>query len=70
MLTSNPSDRASDGSDLISATNDREPFIAEMRSEPSNARSDNLKVRSTVLRTPMHITIPQLDCCGVSRTPT
>ncbi|KAI8546225.1 hypothetical protein RHMOL_Rhmol07G0100900 [Rhododendron molle] len=29
-----PSDCASDDSDLISATNNREPFIAEMRSEP------------------------------------
>ncbi|KAI8534115.1 hypothetical protein RHMOL_Rhmol10G0063300 [Rhododendron molle] len=30
------SDRVSDGWDLISATNDRKPFIAEMRSKPEN----------------------------------
>ncbi|KAI8569368.1 hypothetical protein RHMOL_Rhmol02G0273400 [Rhododendron molle] len=40
------SNRASDSSDLILTTNDREPFIAVMRSEPSDARSDGLKLRS------------------------
>ncbi|KAI8563087.1 hypothetical protein RHMOL_Rhmol03G0086100 [Rhododendron molle] len=50
-----PSDRASDCSDLISATNDRESFIVEMRSEPSN------DVCSTVLRTLLHNTIPKLN---------
>ncbi|KAI8528384.1 hypothetical protein RHMOL_Rhmol12G0144700 [Rhododendron molle] len=58
LRTFEPSDHTSDGSDPILATNDREPFIAEMRSEPLDARSDGLEVCSMVLRTPMHNTIP------------
>ncbi|KAI8560298.1 hypothetical protein RHMOL_Rhmol04G0244500 [Rhododendron molle] len=48
---SEPSDHASNGSNLISATNNQESFIAEIRFEPLNTRSDSSKVRSTVLRT-------------------
>ncbi|KAI8534194.1 hypothetical protein RHMOL_Rhmol10G0069900 [Rhododendron molle] len=38
LHTSKPSDSASDGSDLISTTNNREPFIVEMRFELSDAQ--------------------------------
>lgn len=48
------SSRASDSSDLILATYDRESFLIEIRSEPSNAQSDGSKVHSTVLRTAAH----------------
>ncbi|KAI8567704.1 hypothetical protein RHMOL_Rhmol02G0142400 [Rhododendron molle] len=46
LRTFNPSDRASDSSDLISAINGSRSLVAEMKS----------KVRSTVLRTPLHNT--------------
>lgn len=36
-------------------------FIVEMRSEPSNARSDGSEVHSMVLGTPLHIIIPQFS---------
>ncbi|KAI8549628.1 hypothetical protein RHMOL_Rhmol06G0039600 [Rhododendron molle] len=51
------SERASDGSDLILETNYQEPFIADMRSEPSDSRSDGSDVHSTVLRTPLQYSI-------------
>ncbi|KAI8570224.1 hypothetical protein RHMOL_Rhmol01G0017500 [Rhododendron molle] len=38
-----------------------ESFITEMRSESSNAQSNNSEVRNTVLRTPLHRTIPQFE---------
>lgn len=47
LCTSEPSDRASDGSDLILAINDRESFIAKMRFEPADARSNGLEMCST-----------------------
>ncbi|XP_058217517.1 EIN3-binding F-box protein 1-like [Rhododendron vialii] len=53
-----PLDRALDGSDFISAFNDQEPFITELRSEPSDARSDGSEVHNMVLHTPLHSTIP------------
>ncbi|KAI8571756.1 hypothetical protein RHMOL_Rhmol01G0143500 [Rhododendron molle] len=45
-------DAPSDGLNLISATNDQESFIVEMRFKPSDVRFDSSKVCSTVLRTP------------------
>ncbi|KAI8555590.1 hypothetical protein RHMOL_Rhmol05G0184500 [Rhododendron molle] len=51
LRTFEPSDHASDGLDLISTTNDRESFIAKMRSEPSDANDS--KVRSA-----LHCTAP------------
>lgn len=50
--------RTFDCSDFISVTNDRESFIIEMRSEPLNARSDDLDMHSTLLRTPLHSSVP------------
>ncbi|KAI8531020.1 hypothetical protein RHMOL_Rhmol11G0105300 [Rhododendron molle] len=60
LRISEPSDHASDGLDLISVTNDREPFITEMRSKPSDTRSNGSEVRNTVLHIPLHSTVPQL----------
>ncbi|KAI8549772.1 hypothetical protein RHMOL_Rhmol06G0051300 [Rhododendron molle] len=54
LRTFEPSDCAFDGSDLISTINDRESFIAEMRSEPSDTRSNDSKATNTVLRIPLH----------------
>ncbi|KAI8530311.1 hypothetical protein RHMOL_Rhmol11G0047000 [Rhododendron molle] len=56
LHTSKPSDSVSNGSDLISTTNNREPFIAEMRSELSDAQSNDLEVHSTMLLTPLRST--------------
>ncbi|KAI8566334.1 hypothetical protein RHMOL_Rhmol02G0032800 [Rhododendron molle] len=56
--TSEQSDCTSNDSDLISATNDREPFITDMRSESSNAQSDGSDVHSTVLHGLLQSTVP------------
>ncbi|KAI8561041.1 hypothetical protein RHMOL_Rhmol04G0305100 [Rhododendron molle] len=47
LRTSKLLDRAFDGSEIIFATNDRELFIAEMRSELSDVRSDSSEVCNT-----------------------
>ncbi|KAI8566333.1 hypothetical protein RHMOL_Rhmol02G0032700 [Rhododendron molle] len=52
------SDCTSNNSNLISATNDREPFITDMRSESSNAQSDGSDVHSTVLHGLLQSTVP------------
>ncbi|KAI8571773.1 hypothetical protein RHMOL_Rhmol01G0144900 [Rhododendron molle] len=49
LCTSEPSDHASNGSNLILATNNRESFITEMRSDPSDVRSDGSEVRNMVV---------------------
>ncbi|KAI8533885.1 hypothetical protein RHMOL_Rhmol10G0045100 [Rhododendron molle] len=54
-----PLDCAFDDSVLILTINDREPFITEMRSEPSDA-PDSSEMRSTVLCTLLRNTIPRL----------
>ncbi|KAI8551507.1 hypothetical protein RHMOL_Rhmol06G0192200 [Rhododendron molle] len=60
LCSSEPSDCASDGSDLTSAMNSSRSLVAEMKSEPSGARSEGSKVRSTVLCTsPLLISIPR-----------
>ncbi|KAI8535869.1 hypothetical protein RHMOL_Rhmol10G0207600 [Rhododendron molle] len=59
LRTSKPSDRVSDGSNLISTINDQEPFITEMKFEPLDARFDGSEVRSLVLRTLLQYNIPQ-----------
>lgn len=46
-----PSDRASDGSDLILTMNGSGSLIVEMKSELSDAQSDDSEVCSTVLCT-------------------
>ncbi|KAI8560222.1 hypothetical protein RHMOL_Rhmol04G0239200 [Rhododendron molle] len=46
LRTSEPSDRASDVSDLILAMNDSQSLVAEMRIEPSDTQSNSSKVRS------------------------
>ncbi|KAI8563827.1 hypothetical protein RHMOL_Rhmol03G0139500 [Rhododendron molle] len=51
---SEPLDRGSDGSDLISAMNGSRLLVAEMRSKPSDPRSNSSEVRSTVLCTSLH----------------
>lgn len=48
LYNTEPSDRASDGSDLISTMNYSRSLVAEMRFKPLDARSDGSKVRSTV----------------------
>lgn len=65
LRTSEPSNRPSDGSYLISAANDRESFTVKMRSEPSHAPTDGSEARSTALRAPLHSTIRtfSLYCC-------
>ncbi|KAI8528062.1 hypothetical protein RHMOL_Rhmol12G0122000 [Rhododendron molle] len=62
--TSEPSDRASDGSDLISAMNDSLSLVVEMRSKPWDARSDGLEVHITVLCTSLHAVLAYLLCLG------
>ncbi|KAI8558087.1 hypothetical protein RHMOL_Rhmol04G0061400 [Rhododendron molle] len=47
MRTSKPSDRAFDDLNLISTINGSRSLVAEMRLEPSNARSDGLEMHST-----------------------
>ncbi|KAI8535733.1 hypothetical protein RHMOL_Rhmol10G0196500 [Rhododendron molle] len=59
LRTSEPSDHAFDGSNLISAMNGSRSLVAEMRSEPSDARSDGSEVRSTILCTSLHSTNPK-----------
>ncbi|KAI8538120.1 hypothetical protein RHMOL_Rhmol09G0077700 [Rhododendron molle] len=48
LRTFEPSDRASDNSNLISAMNDAQSLVVEMRSELSDARSDGLEVCTMV----------------------
>ncbi|KAI8534017.1 hypothetical protein RHMOL_Rhmol10G0055400 [Rhododendron molle] len=56
LRISEPSDRVSNGSDLISAINGSRLLVAEMRFEPSDAKSDGSEMRSTVLCTSLHST--------------
>ncbi|KAI8558327.1 hypothetical protein RHMOL_Rhmol04G0082900 [Rhododendron molle] len=46
LRTSEPSDLASDGSDLILALNGSRSLVVEMRSEPSDSQSVGSEVRS------------------------
>ncbi|KAI8543372.1 hypothetical protein RHMOL_Rhmol08G0212100 [Rhododendron molle] len=48
LCTSEPLDRASYGSDLISTMNGSRSLVAEMRSEPADARSDSFEVHNTL----------------------
>ncbi|KAI8531288.1 hypothetical protein RHMOL_Rhmol11G0124800 [Rhododendron molle] len=50
---------ASNGLDLISTMNSSQSLVTEMRSEPSDARSDCSKMRSTVLYISLHSINPK-----------
>ncbi|XP_058215603.1 ankyrin repeat-containing protein ITN1-like [Rhododendron vialii] len=59
VCTSEPSDRASDGSDLISIMNNSRSLVVKIRFEPLNVRSDGSEVRKAVLGTSLHNTNPK-----------
>ncbi|KAI8566406.1 hypothetical protein RHMOL_Rhmol02G0037700 [Rhododendron molle] len=54
LCTSEPSDRVSDSSDLISTINGFQSFVAEVRSKPSDTRFDGGGAQ--------HSTNPKLVC--------